>query len=65
MTFSNVNVQFLPPNTTSVLQPCDQGIITNFKLYYRHLLINRYIQDIEDFNEVFRGYSSKHASIKI
>ena len=28
-------------NTTSVIQPMDQGIINNFKVHYRHLLITR------------------------
>eukprot|EP00644_Phytophthora_capsici_P001240 jgi/Phyca11/562675/estExt2_Genewise1.C_PHYCAscaffold_100072 len=27
LTLSNVNVQFLPPNTTAFLQPMDTGII--------------------------------------
>ena len=33
----NTTVFYLPPNTTSKIQPCDAGIIRNFKAYYwRH-----------------------------
>ncbi|MCK5921305.1 MAG: hypothetical protein KAG66_10215, partial [Methylococcales bacterium] len=31
----NVRVEFLPPNTTSLLQPLDQEVICNFKLFYQ------------------------------
>jgi hypothetical protein len=30
----NVKVVYLPPTTTSLLQPMDQGAISNFKAYY-------------------------------
>ncbi|ELU11777.1 hypothetical protein CAPTEDRAFT_60213, partial [Capitella teleta] len=35
VTFSHVTLRFLPPNTTSHIQPMDAGIIRNFKLFYR------------------------------
>ena len=37
--FSNIKVLFLPPNTTSRLQPLDAGVIKNFKVRYRKLLL--------------------------
>ncbi|XP_051789736.1 tigger transposable element-derived protein 1-like [Erpetoichthys calabaricus] len=30
----NVKVVYLPPNTTALLQPMDQGVIASFKAYY-------------------------------
>ena len=36
LTLLYVDVYFLPPNTTSKLQPMDAGIIMAFKKHYRH-----------------------------
>ena len=36
---SNIRLTFLPPNTTSIIQPCDQGIIRNLKTYYRAQIV--------------------------
>ncbi|CAG8534848.1 3736_t:CDS:2, partial [Cetraspora pellucida] len=43
----NIKLEFLPPHTTSVIQPCDAGIIKNFKANYRKLLVKKWIDDIE------------------
>ncbi len=32
---TNVRIAWLPPNTTSLWQPIDQGIIVSWKLQYR------------------------------
>ena len=45
---SNINVCFLPKNTTSHLQPLDAGIIQNFKAKYRKLLLKFVISRVND-----------------
>ena len=38
-TLSNVKIIFIRPNLTSVLQPCDAGIIRSFKAIYRKVFL--------------------------
>jgi hypothetical protein len=45
--YSNVRLIFLPPNTTSVAQPVDQGIVWSFKCKYRKLLLEYVISGFE------------------
>ena len=47
-----IRLVFLPPNTTYVLQPCDQGIIKNLKTQYRKYLLLKLIAAVEA-NEEF------------
>lgn len=48
---SNVTVTFLPPNTTSVLQPQDQGIISVFKNAYMRLSLEHLLSFVDRFEE--------------
>ena len=44
----NIKLVFLPKNTTSQVQPCDAGIIRNFKVKYRKQLLKIVISRIDD-----------------
>ena len=43
-----IEVVKLPPNTTSLIQSCDMGIIRTLKAYCRHEIRARIIDVIED-----------------
>ena len=44
---SNIRIQWLPANSTSLYQPLDQGIIYNLKAYYRKKWLQFMIQHFE------------------
>ncbi len=46
----NITICFLPANTTSKLQPLDLGIIMNFKVHYRTLLLKYIVAKIDEYN---------------
>ena len=43
-----VKVIFLPPNTTSLIQPCDQGIIRAVKAHYRRQVNRKMLIGVEN-----------------
>lgn len=44
----NIKLIFLPANTTSLIQPCDQGIINSLKAHYRRAIKERIIGQIDE-----------------
>ncbi len=48
---TNIRIHYLPPNTTSVVQPLDAGIIRAFKTHYRKCLVDFLIEQIDDANK--------------
>ena len=51
---SNVELIFLPPNTTSVTQPMDAGIINTLKFHYRFILANRRLETADNDTPFYR-----------
>ena len=47
-----VELVFLPPNTTSELQPMDQGVIRSLKAKYRSAVVKLYINRIDSGQEL-------------
>jgi hypothetical protein len=52
--FQNVELFFLPPNCTSTHQLLDQGIIQNFKVLYRCLLLQCRLEQLKQGKMTFR-----------
>ncbi|GFS91646.1 tigger transposable element-derived protein 6 [Trichonephila clavipes] len=49
---SNVKLQFFPSNSTSKLEPLDQGIIHNFKTFYRREVVKSVLDNLENQQNV-------------
>lgn len=63
-TYSNITIQFLPPNTTAKIQPMDQGILRLVKLAYRARITDMYLDSIinnEEAKSIIRKMDIKVA----
>ncbi|XP_039632281.1 tigger transposable element-derived protein 1-like [Polypterus senegalus] len=61
--FDFIKVKFLPPNTTPLLQPMDQQVISNFKKLYTKALFQRCFEVTEGTNLTLREFWKNHFHI--
>ena len=61
--FSFITVKFLPPNTTPLIQPMDQQVISNFKKLYTKALFQRCFEVTNDTQLTLREFWKNHFSI--
>ncbi|PNF27366.1 hypothetical protein B7P43_G01189 [Cryptotermes secundus] len=61
--FKFIRIQFLPPNTTPLLQPMDQQVISNFKKLYTKVLFERCFEVTEGTNLTLREFWKYHFHI--
>ena len=54
----NIKLQFLPPNTTSLTQPLDQGIIKNMKVFYGKNFLYHVVSKIDEMSSAAEVSSS-------
>ncbi|CAI2190969.1 96_t:CDS:2, partial [Funneliformis geosporum] len=47
---SNPRIEFLPPNTTTILQPCDAGIIHSFNILPSGIMETDEFEQVTDMN---------------
>ena len=51
--YDGMQIEFLPPNTTTLIQPNDQGVIHAFKVLYTRTMMESLISAVDDDNEDF------------
>ena len=56
---TNIELRFLPPNTTSIIQPMDQGVIKNLKTLYRREVLSSILAEIDN------NHGSEETAVKI
>ena len=61
---SNIQLVYFPPNTTSLIQPLDQGIIHSFKTNYRKLLMVKVLNDYYENSQLLMKSINLHCAIK-
>jgi hypothetical protein len=61
----NIEVVFLPSNTTSLIQPLDQGIIRMFKAHYTKLSFHHIFNAMEEKSNVGVMQSWKQVNIAL
>ncbi|KAJ7316369.1 hypothetical protein JRQ81_002531 [Phrynocephalus forsythii] len=61
--FAFINVKFLPPNTTSLIQPMDQLVISNFKKLYTKALFQRCFDVTSETELTLRDFWKNHFNI--
>ena len=53
----NVRVEFLPPNTTSLIQPMDQGVIATVKALYRKITFSKAHETHDTLADFFKEFT--------
>ncbi|XP_016070266.1 PREDICTED: tigger transposable element-derived protein 1-like [Miniopterus natalensis] len=61
--YSFITVKFLPPNTTPLIQPMDQQVISNFKKLYTKALFQRCFEVTSGANLTLREFWKEHFNI--
>ncbi|XP_066231909.1 zinc finger MYM-type protein 6 isoform X4 [Saccopteryx leptura] len=61
--FKFIKVLYLPPNTTPILQPMDQQVISNFKKLFTKQLFQRCFEVMESTNLTLREFWKEHYNI--
>ncbi|XP_051783372.1 tigger transposable element-derived protein 1-like isoform X1 [Erpetoichthys calabaricus] len=63
--FKFIKVLYLPPNTTPILQPMDQQVISNFKKLFTKHLFHRCFEVTDSTNLTLREFWKDHYNIVI